>query len=752
MRGSIRNPSVLTGHDSMRSYASSNAIPIGIPDYYLDPRDSMPSLPGNERPISGPDSNSEYSHNDSYYASVMPKAGQESRTEERDMPSPEPAAIMREASVGRKSKPTLTTVKSSDKMRRGSAENGLPTLPSQQRPAVPSNDTMPAMTKEAGMEHPNKLSSESDADSDDDPQSDKDIYSDKGLEAGGAAALAAAVAAASAHAGTNWSKNVPLERERDSDVLRSDTGLIDPSSSESEKEVKKKPSKDLLGALLPKAYSREPSPLSQQPSPLSRQPSPLSGAPSPLSREFDPHAEILSGLEKGGTLSPTESEKLKAPGRGLSERAGKRRPPRLQIDAVRDAEARGSLTSLPDLIKRATRLASNLDRGKTASRLGMNWFDGAGIGDDEKQRSAADNRRSGSISDILASFPPAGAATPPPGSRTERRSAAGWSSHLRHSHLPSDSDAGEIRKRRKRCCGLPLWLFLLLLLLLILLVAAAIIVPVVLVVIPKQNGNGGNTSDSKELSSCQSTLSCQNGGANVITSSGTCQCLCVNGYTGSACGTASGAGCTTTTVGSTDDATVGTAIPRLLSGAQSNFSVPLDGTTLLGLFSGADLSCNTENALVTFNNNAGAKRDLDLAVQPTPTLQRRETATSSAEVGAVTSNGIVFESGTPTASTASATSTSISSSSTASSTASSSGNSTSLDFARVAVLYVLQTSGELDDAVTAQENLQAYFTSGETASGQTINPANVSLGNGFTCDLSGHSISLANGTTVGGDA
>ncbi len=48
-----------------------------------------------------------------------------------------------------------------------------------------------------------------------------------------------------------------------------------------------------------------------------------------------------------------------------------RRPPRLNIDAAKEAEARGSLTSLPDLIKRATRLASNLDRGKTASRVGM---------------------------------------------------------------------------------------------------------------------------------------------------------------------------------------------------------------------------------------------------------------------------------------------------------------------------------------------------------------------------------------------
>lgn len=41
-----------------------------------------------------------------------------------------------------------------------------------------------------------------------------------------------------------------------------------------------------------------------------------------------------------------------------------RRPPKLDIDAVRAAEARGSLTSLPDLIRRATRLAAMIEKGK----------------------------------------------------------------------------------------------------------------------------------------------------------------------------------------------------------------------------------------------------------------------------------------------------------------------------------------------------------------------------------------------------
>lgn len=53
------------------------------------------------------------------------------------------------------------------------------------------------------------------------------------------------------------------------------------------------------------------------------------------------------------------------------KRPGARKPPRLDIDAVNDAGARGSLSSLSDLIRRATKLASNLDRGRTASRINL---------------------------------------------------------------------------------------------------------------------------------------------------------------------------------------------------------------------------------------------------------------------------------------------------------------------------------------------------------------------------------------------
>jgi hypothetical protein len=85
----------------------------------------------------------------------------------------------------------------------------------------------------------------------------------------------------------------------------------------------------------------------------------------PFAQEERPYS---AGLEKEievfGALphaAPTMSDK----------RPGGRKPPALNMHAVRDAEARGSLSSLTDLIRRATKLASNLDHGRTASRTDL---------------------------------------------------------------------------------------------------------------------------------------------------------------------------------------------------------------------------------------------------------------------------------------------------------------------------------------------------------------------------------------------
>ena len=75
---------------------------------------------------------------------------------------------------------------------------------------------------------------------------------------------------------------------------------------------------------------------------------------------------ILAAGAPGEHDSHPSAQSLPATRLGAS-----RRPPQLDIDAVRAAEARGSITSLPDLIKRATRLAAMIEKGKRpASGLG----------------------------------------------------------------------------------------------------------------------------------------------------------------------------------------------------------------------------------------------------------------------------------------------------------------------------------------------------------------------------------------------
>lgn len=74
------------------------------------------------------------------------------------------------------------------------------------------------------------------------------------------------------------------------------------------------------------------------------------------------HPAYDSALEKEIEVLPKAAPTMS------DKRPGGKKPPRLDMNAVRDAEARGSLSSLSDLIRRATKLASNLDHGRTASR------------------------------------------------------------------------------------------------------------------------------------------------------------------------------------------------------------------------------------------------------------------------------------------------------------------------------------------------------------------------------------------------
>ncbi|KAF7533311.1 hypothetical protein G7054_g7164 [Neopestalotiopsis clavispora] len=478
--------------------------------------------------------------------------------------------------------------------------------------------------------------------------------------------------------------------------------------------------------------------------------------------------------------------------------SGLRRPPRLDIDAVRQAEARGSLTSLPDLIKRATRLAAMMSEGRRpASRFDLDFpeeFYGRNIGKDDLEK-----HQSG-LSDMLAAFPPPAQAAN--GRRSMRQSTNSWplpftnrksyaGSPLAEQHNMDRTPPPEGRQERpkRRCCGLPLWGFLLLMFALVVVIAAAIIVPLEFFVI--QNRDEASPTAQPELSDCQSQITCANGGTNIVTD-GVCSCICTNGFTGNDCTTLSSEGCTTTTLSSTDstlsNVTLGQAIPRLVQEGQTNFSVPLSATTILSKFNSANLSCVAENALVTFDGsstrttttttNSAAVLDGDVdanvveaaaAVPVTVTIMSGVAITLTLDSAATDASIIVstlteplstgsFSTIFATTLTASATATAtatttVGTDTTATDTATSTATSAAatstfsvsdqaLDFARVAVLFILQ-SETVQDAVTAQSSLQKFFTSAASTDGVTIDQArNLTVGGTNTVDLVNFAVSV----------
>lgn len=392
------------------------------------------------------------------------------------------------------------------------------------------------------------------------------------------------------------------------------------------------------------------------------------------------------------------------------------------------------------------------------------------------------------LSDMLAAFPPPAQAN---SRRSMRQSTSSWPLPFtaRKSYAgtplgqdrfaeaqPPESEQSNQGKRGRRCCGLPMWGFLLLMFALIIVVAAAIIVPLEFFVIQKRDD--ATTTPQPELSDCQAQLTCANGGTNVVTD-GVCSCICTNGFTGNDCTTSSSQGCTTTDLTSSDstlsNVTLGQSIPRLIQEGQTNFSLPLSATTILSKFNSANLSCVAENALVTFDGSSSrsttsaavlnANVDTDLVqaekavsvtvtimsgVEITLTLDSAATGDVSVIVSTLTeplvtsgnsfstvfattlTNGV---SSTPTATTTTATATATTTTSSASPTSTFSVTDQVLDFARVAVLFILQ-SETVQDGVTAQSSLQKFFTSAASTDGVTIDQArSLNVGGNNTVDL-----------------
>ena len=502
----------------------------------------------------------------------------------------------------------------------------------------------------------------------------------------------------------------------------------------------------------------------------------------PSSSHSQKSTNPLLGL---GIEQPSMSDKIPA----------NRRPPMLDIDAVREAEARGSTTSLADLIKRATKLAANLDRGKTASRMGMLDM----FGSSEKLGMAGGNNRHSTMSDMLSAFPaPAIGGTP-----TNKRDTA-WPLGEKGYGSTTDLSPGSRGRRRRRCCGMSLPVFFVVIVTIIILIAAAVLIPIFLILVPKQHKN------SNPLNNCAVSNPCQNGGVSII-SNNACACICSSGYTGNQCTMTDNTGdCLSVTLkdgkNEYQNATVGSSIFPSLSDAQTRFAISLNVSTILAIFSYNNLSCTSENSIVDFNSsslNQGTKTRRFVMLpgfEPQPPsidghphpphitaraeadcvqehLEKRQEADAA---GTSTQNGIVFQASslsigavptTPIASGVSAVSsisatntpTASTTNSAASSAASTSASATSggpkpsattsdqqVDFARVVVLFVLQQTENITLAVNAQQHMETFFSQ-QTQGNATSEKVNVGEGNlVLTADFNKFSIIKGDGTVLGG--
>ncbi|KAJ5192914.1 hypothetical protein N7449_009056 [Penicillium cf. viridicatum] len=463
---------------------------------------------------------------------------------------------------------------------------------------------------------------------------------------------------------------------------------------------------------------------------------------------FAPHydsasdARLEKELEAFGALphaAPTMSDK----------RPGGRKPPALNMHAVRDAEARGSLSSLSDLIRRATKLASNLDHGRTASKA--NNLAG---GDEAGFRAGMGHRprKSGSLSDMLASFPPPGLATP-----EGHRSRTSWPffgrSNLRNvEQLNSSDDDPNAPRRKKTCCGIPRKIFVILCIVLFIIVVLAVLLPVFLVAVPREKAN----------SPCAEKNPCENGGVSV--SAGTqCSCVCSNGYTGSKCNIAGDSSCTTALVSNGSNATMGSSLPTLFKESKEKYDITLDSVTIMAIFSMNDLSCKTENALVAFSevtndNTSKTRRSVQSIADSIPSVSTTDPTPVLAVRSEATMNGILYDdsesskssttTSTPTqtesATTASATKISVQSTAVKPDTSTSTATSVPenvVGFSRVAVLYILQKTGSLDTALSSEEDIQGYLVDSYA---NTTQPA-LKVG-AFNVDFEKLTITLPNST------
>jgi hypothetical protein len=230
-----------------------------------------------------------------------------------------------------------------------------------------------------------------------------------------------------------------------------------------------------------------------------------------------------------------------------------------------------------------------------------------------------------------------------------------------------------------------------------------------------------------------------------------------------------------------DNVTLGQAIPRLLAEAQGNFSVPLSGTQILARFNTDSLSCTAQNSLVTFDgrsmrtggaqaaifagqfeNDAAVRAAAFVSVSVITVLPAQFVAASTIggflTLPRVTTlpggfvrtlpplNNAILPPTTTTTVTTTLPS-AVAGPPTPGPTFAVSEEV--LDFARVAVLFILQEN-DVDEASQAQSTLQRFFSgSGGSAGIPMDSAASLDLGNGNAVDLVNLRVDVGSGA-VGG--
>lgn len=298
--------------------------------------------------------------------------------------------------------------------------------------------------------------------------------------------------------------------------------------------------------------------------------------------------------------------------------------------------------------------------------------------------------------------------------------------------MNTEAEPIEQERKKRKMCGLPMWAFVLLILLGLVVVAAAVVVPLQLVMLSRDNDDAPSASDI--VSECRQKLTCANGGVNVARVD-FCGCVCTGGFSGETCEVRDNDSCVTFTGelshNGINNATVGSAIPRLFD-MSSMFGINLEKALILSKFSKDNKSCVAQNALVTFQGKNGlerqaARRRQDVIFPPTtnmplPTKIVSDTApttstTTTTETPTVTRTaGRVFQTGLPIADSA-------------------------IDFARVAVLFLVQNT-TYGDAALARERFDDTFGNG-------VDFGTVDLGNGNRVDFNTLRLTTKAGVTVG---